>query len=151
VDGPGRWRRIGVVAVLVEAALVLAGAVVLAWHAVIGGDGGAGVTTTANPTAVDLTLAGVALLLAAGLALAGRGLGAAAAWSRGPLVTWQLVQLAVAVQTLRGRAAMPMPDGWRAAFGVLLLVLGVLVLLGVTRSGLTRPAAPDDGEVSSRR
>lgn len=151
MDGPDRWRLIGTAAVLAEALLVLAGGVALAVHAVAGDPGGDGVTSTANPVAVDLTLAGGALLLAAGLALAGRGLWAAAGWSRGPLLTWQLIQLAVAVQTLRGKAAMPMPDGWRAVFGVVLLVLGVLVVLGLTRSGMTRPAAPEGDGVSSRR
>lgn len=146
MDGPDRWRRIGVAAVLAEALLVLAGGVALAVHAVTGDTGGAGVTSTANPVAVDLTLAGGALLLAAGLALAGRGLWAAAGWSRGPLLTWQLIQLAVAVQTLRGKAAMPLPDGWRMASGLVLLVLGVLVLLGLTRTGLTRPVPePEPG------
>lgn len=153
MDGPDRWRRIGTAAVLAEAALVLAGGVALAVHAVTGdrGEPGVTLTSTTNPVAVDLTLAGGALLLAAALAWAGRGLWTAAGWSRGPLLTWQLIQLAVAVQTLRGRAAMPMPDGWRAVFGVVLLVLGVLVVLGLTRSGLTRPAAPDGDGVTSRR
>ena len=136
---PERWRLIGATAVAVEAALVLAGGVALAVHAATGPDATAGVTSTANPTAVDLTLAGGALLLAAGLGWCARGLFAAAAWSRGPLLTWQLIQVAVAVQTLRGRAAMPLPDRLRLAAGVLLLVLGVLVLLGLSRSGLTRP------------
>jgi hypothetical protein len=149
---PGRWRRIGAAAVAVEAALVLAGAVALAVHAATGPAATAEVTSTANPVAVDLTLAGGALLLAAGLGWCARGLSAAAAWSRGPLLTWQLIQVAVAVQTLRGRAAMPLPDRLRLAAGVLLLVLGVLVLLGLSRSGLTRPGAqPADERVRRRR
>ena len=136
-DRVARWRRVGAVAVAVEAALVLAGAVALAVHALTTSVRSEAVVSTANPRAVDIALSLGAVLLAAGLAGCSRGLIAGRAWARGPLLTWQLIQLGIAVQTLRGRAAMPMPTGLRWLAGLLLLLLGVLAVLGLTRSGLT--------------
>ena len=136
-DRVARWRRVGAIAIAIEALLVLAGAVALAVQALTTPVQSETVISTANPRAVDLTLALFAVLLAAGLASCSRGLFAGRAWARGPLLTWQLIQLGIAVQTLRGRAAMPMPTGLRWLAGLLLLLLGGLAMLGLTRSGLT--------------
>lgn len=67
-------------------------------------------------------LAAVALLLAAGLAFCARGLLRGAAWSRSPVIVWQLLQLA---------AGLPAFSGGSAWLGVLIGLPPVLVLVGL--------------------
>jgi hypothetical protein len=136
-----RWRLIGSTTVAGEAVLVLVGAVALAVQAVTATGRSAGTASTANPRAVDLSLALVAVLFAAGLAWCARGLQSGRVWCRGPLATWQLIQLALAVQALRDRAAMPLPAGQRWLAGVVLLAAAVVTSVAVTRSGLTAVTA----------
>lgn len=67
-------------------------------------------------------LAATALVLAAGLAFCARGLARGAAWSRSPILVWQLLQLA---------AGLPAFSGGSAWLGVLVGVPPVLVLVGL--------------------
>jgi hypothetical protein len=67
-------------------------------------------------------LAATALLLAAALAFCARGLARGAAWSRSPILVWQLLQLA---------AGLPAFSGGSAWLGILIGLPPVLVLVGL--------------------
>lgn len=115
-------RRLAAVLVALEALALLAGAVALGIEA-LGADSAAGGV-------------GLALVVAAvGLALAGsaRGLLHGARWTRGPVLTWQLLQAGV---------GMPVTVSAYWYFGVPILALAVVVGLLVA----SRQVIPHEGD-----
>src|SRR5262245_48586561 len=129
-DGRTRGLTVASVVVALEAIGLLVAAVVLAvqaFAAAPAAEGGA--ATTTNPRAVDAFLAVLARLVGAGLGACARGLATGRGWARGPVITWQLIQAAVAIQTLRGHGAVPMSSTAQWLVGLPLL-LGALVVLG---------------------
>jgi hypothetical protein len=132
-----RWRLVGAVCVGLEVLLGLAAVLVLLVQVSAGPGRAEGATSTANPLAVDLSLGIIALLATAGLGWCARGLLDGRAWCRGPLVTWQLVQLALAIETVFGRTAVSLSATQRWPAGGLLLVTAVLVMTALTRAELS--------------
>jgi hypothetical protein len=124
------WTRSGArgwaaLVVAAEAALLVGAGIYLAIQTVVG---------DANQAAAAAVL--TVIVLAVGLALAwcARALAAGRGWSRGPVLTWQLIQAAIAFQTLSNRAAMPMPPAARWAMGAPLLAAAVFVVGVLLRS-----------------
>lgn len=101
------------VLVLVEALVLVAGAVYLVHGLVVDG--------SEAPLAVVSVIV-MALLLAAGIAFCGRGLLQRATWARSPVVVWQLLQVA---------AGLPAFSGGTPWIGVALVVPAVAVLVGL--------------------
>jgi hypothetical protein len=120
--GARRWAALVVAA---EAAVVVGAGIYLAVETVVG---------DANQRAAAAVL--TVMTLAVGLALGwcARALAVGRSWPRGPVLTWQLVQAAIAFQTLSNRAAMPMPPGARWVMGAPLLVAAVFVIGVLLRS-----------------
>jgi hypothetical protein len=115
-SGARGWAALVVVA---EAVVLVGAGLYLAVETVVG---------EANQRAAAAVL--TVMVLAVGLALAwcARALAAGREWPRGPVLTWQLVQAAIAFQTLSDRAAMPMPPAARWAMGTPLLAAAVFVI-----------------------
>lgn len=110
-----RWLYAVLLAVLVEALVLLAVAVVVVAQAVSGPSADLG---------LGVALGVLALGVAVGLVLCARGLWAGRRWARAPVVTWQLLQVAAIASGLGS-------DLGVAVAGLLLLsavaVVGVLV------------------------
>ena len=142
-DGRPRALTVASVVVALEALGLLAAALVLAVQAFTAAPASDSATTsTAHPQAVDAVLAGMALIVGAGLAACARGLAMSRGWARGPVVTWQLVQGAVAIQTLRGHGAVPMSTAaqWLVGLPLLLGALAVLAVVLVAQRPSSRPS-----------
>ncbi len=111
-----RWERPGAVAVGAEAAILVAGALVLgfAWFR----DG-----VDSAPTA--LVSLGFALALAAGLVALARGLWRGARWPRGAALTWQAIEAAIAFGSTGSRPwliallALPVPVALAGIFAAI--------------------------------
>ena len=88
----------------------------------------------ANQRAAAAVLTVITLAVGLALGWCARSLAAGHSWPRGPVLTWQLVQAAIAFQTLSNRAAMPMPPGARWVMGAPLLVAAVFVIGVLLRS-----------------
>jgi len=116
-----RWAAVVVAA---EGAVLVGAGVYLAVETVVG---------QASRRAAAVFLALIALLLGFALGWCARAFAAGRRWPRGPVLTWQLVQAAVAFQTLSGHAAMPMPDAARWAAGLPLLAAAVFVVAVLLR------------------
>ena len=112
-----------VVLVALEAALLLGVAAVYAVRAVAG---------LADPLLVALVTAALAVVIGGFLLLASRGLWRGRRWARAPVVTWQLLQLAVSVQAVGGGAR------WG---GGVLLAASVAVLAGLFTPAVVRATA----------
>lgn len=114
IPGPAQTqRRVVAAAVLLEGALLAGAAVVLA------------VATARDPNEQVVASVGVVLVaLVVGGALAGcaRGALSGARWSRGPIVTWQLVQVGVGMPLV-------LSSGWWLGVPMFLVGLGVLGLI----------------------
>lgn len=128
-DAPARRLRVLVAALVgVEAIGLVLGSVVLAVD---------GLQPLRTAT---LALAAIALVLGVGLAVCAWGVAQGATWTRGPVVTWQLLQAGV---------GMPVSTSSTWWFGVLLLALSVVV--GVLMAGRhvvrPRPIAPEDDQL----
>jgi hypothetical protein len=113
-------RVLVTVLVALEALALLAGAVVL----VIEGVG-------AERPADDLGLAVVAAIIGVALAACARGLRQGARWTRGPVITWQLLQAGV---------GMPVSASAYWYFGIPILAMAIVV--GVLVAG--RQVIPQD-------
>ena len=118
---------------LIVVALQVAGLAVLA----IGSLGGLLVVAGAEQVTI-VTLAVVLLGLAALVGVAGWGLWQGRRWGRGPVVTWQLLLIAVGASGLGGA------EWWTT---LLPIVISLLVLLGVlapaSRAATDRRGRPD--------
>jgi hypothetical protein len=137
-----RMLTAAAVVVGAEAVGLVVAAAALAVHAVTAAPraaSGAG-TGTAHPRAVEAVLAVLALVVGAALGAAARGLAQKRAWARGPVVTWQLIQAAVAIQILRGHGSVPMSPGadWWVGLPLLLGALVVLTAILVGGRGESR-------------
>jgi NADH:ubiquinone oxidoreductase subunit 6 (subunit J) len=123
-DPTGRPLRL-LVATLVgaEAVLLLFAAAFLVWRAA---------TTSEESPAELISLAAVAVVVGAGLALCARGVLAGLSWTRGPVLTWQLLQAAVG-------APLSSTGSWWAGVPLLsaAVVVGVLI---AGRQVIPRPA-----------
>jgi len=131
-DGRSRALTVASVVVALEAIGLLIAAVVLAVQAFAAAPAPPpGTAATAHPRAVDAVLALMALVVGAGLGASARGLATSRGWARGPVITWQLIQAAVAIQTLRGHGAVPMSPAAQWLVGLPLLLGALVVLAGV--------------------
>jgi hypothetical protein len=107
---PGNRLRLLVVGlVFVEAALLIAAAVILLVAAV---------ASDQDSPAALIALAAIALVVGGGLTLCARGVARGLRWSRGPVLTWQLLQAGVAMPLCTSGA-------WWA--GVPLLAVAIVV------------------------
>jgi hypothetical protein len=110
-----RLRFLVAALVALESALLIAGAVVLVVNAVTA-EGG-------NPAAT-ISLAAIALLIGVGLAICVRGVIHGRRWTRGPVLTWQLLQ-----------AGVGMPVSASGAWWAGAPLLAVAVVVGVLIAG----------------
>ena|SRR5689334_20792818 len=114
-DGPGPEPRgnplSALVAALValEAVILLVAAVFLLVEAL---------RSNGDDLAAGISLAAIAIVVGAGLAICARGVARGLRWTRGPVLTWQLVQAGVGMPLSTSRA-------WWA--GVLLLAVAIIV------------------------
>ncbi len=123
-EGPGAGR-VSIAARRAVALLVLAEAGLL-----IATGGYLAVATfgvAADQRAADATLAVIALIGGAGLAVVARGTAGGHAWSRSPVVVWQLLQAATAWSSA-------LPGGWPVR--ATLLLVAVLAGAGVLLPGV---------------
>ena len=86
------------------------------------------VTQVATERGAAIALAVIAVLLAAGLAVAARASWRARRAARAPVVVWQILQAALAYDALQARSE----------WGVLLLVLAVVAAVGACWPGVLR-------------
>jgi hypothetical protein len=86
VDSPGGLRVLVAALVFAEAAALIGAAGLLLVLAVTSSEG--------SPVEL-ISLAAIAVIVGGGLALCGRGVLAGLPWTRGPVLTWQLLQAAV--------------------------------------------------------
>jgi hypothetical protein len=124
------WTRSGArgwaaLIVAAEAAVVVGAGIYLAVETVVG---------DAHQRAAAAVLSVIVLAVGLALAWCARALAAGHGWARGPVLTWQLLQAAVAFQTLSNRAAMPMPPAARWAIGAPLLAAAMFVFGVLLRS-----------------
>lgn len=92
---------------------------------------------TATDTGAGLVIMVAALAVAVGLAFCARGLWRGRRWPRSLVITWQLLQAAVAVPQLGGEQAL-----WGAALLVpAVVVVGGLLMPTVVAYTTVRPAA----------
>ncbi len=119
---PARGTRVAAVVLLGGQVLVLAGFAV-AWLVSLARG------TAAYPQAV-VGLAVFAVVAALLLALCARGVWHAAAWTRAPVITFQLLLGIMGVEWIRGEAAV---------VGVLAVVVAVLVIAAMLRPGVVPP------------
>lgn len=87
-QNPNRLASLVAVLVGLEAVLLLAGAVVLLVEAA---------TSERDNLAAAIALAAVAVIVGGGLAFCARGVARGLRWTRGPVLTWQLLQAGVAM------------------------------------------------------
>ena len=98
-----------------EAAALLAGSVALVVEAVTSGSGNPGAT---------IALAVVVVIVGAGLAFCARGVAQGRRWTRGPVLTWQLLQAGVA-----------MPVSTTRLWWIGVPMLAVAIVVGVLIAG----------------
>ena len=110
-----RLRLLVAALVAVEAALLIVAAVLLVVNAVTSDSG--------NPAAL-ISLAAIALLIGVGLAFCVRGVLGGLRWTRGPVLTWQLLQ-----------AGVGMPLSTSGAWWAGAPLLAVSVVVGVLIAG----------------
>jgi len=107
----------------VEAALLLAGAAFLVVEAL---------ASDRDNLAAGIFLAAIAVVVGVGLAICARGVAGGRRWTRGPVLTWQLLQAGVGMPLSTTKA-------WWA--GVPLLAISVVVgVLIVGRHVITEPS-----------
>jgi hypothetical protein len=127
-SGRPRLLAVIVVAVVLEAVLLLGVAGMDALE-VLRGD--------ATEPGAGLALGALALLVGGFLLLCARGLWHGRRWARGPVVTWQLLQLVLAVPTVAGPGRV---------YGVPLVAVSLLVGIGLLTprvvAATTSPADP---------
>lgn len=120
-----RGPRIAVVALLSAQVAVLVGFAV-AWLVSLARG------TAAYPEAV-VGLAVFAVVAALLLVLCARGVWRAAAWTRAPVITFQLLLGVMGIEWIRGDAV---------ALGVLAVVVAVVVIVALLRPGVVPPRRP---------
>ena len=120
-----RLRRLVAALVAAEAALLTVGAVALVVEAVRSdGDG----------LAPAISLAAIAVVVAVGLAICARGIVQGLRWTRGPVLTWQLLQAGV---------GMPLSTSGAWWAGVPLLAIAIVVgVLMVGRQVIQEASGP---------
>jgi hypothetical protein len=116
-DGSRSGLRTAVVGLIALEAVAIAVAPVFLLIEAFGGNG-------ENSRGFAIGVTAMALLIAAGLAVCARGVLRAERWTRGPVVTWQLLQ---------GGVAMPVSASATWWIGVPLLAVAVVV--GVLMAG----------------
>jgi hypothetical protein len=104
-----RLRRLVAALVALEAALLVAGAAFLLIEAVRSDEGNLGAV---------IALAAIAVVVGVGLAICARGVTHGLRWTRGPVLTWQLLQAGV---------GMPLSTSGAWWAGVPLLAISVVV------------------------
>lgn len=125
-SGGTRLRWLVAVVVALEALTLVGLAVAFVVEAITGAAGG---------PAAGLALAGVFLVVGAGLGACGYGVGKGLRWSRGPTITWQLLQAGV---------AMPLSASDRWYVGIPLLAAAVFVGVLLMGGRVIEAPAPDD-------
>ena len=114
--------------VAIEAVLLLAGAVVLLVEAL---------TSDRDDRAAAIALSAIVLIVGIGLAVCVRGVAAGRRWTRGPLLTWQLLQAGVGMPLSKTHV-------WWAGVSLLAVAIVVGVLL-VGQHVITEPTDDRSG------